>query len=214
MDVAKQEAVRFVQKRPNDAIGLVIFAQDAVSRAPLTLDKQMLTNIIEELELGVIDPNGTRLANGMITAANRLKKSKATSKVMILLTDGEPSPGDLDMNMAVQVAKKLGIKIYTVGIGSEKREMYMHPLYGMQLKPKVNAQLLKALAHNTGGQFFMAHDAQDMRRIYDTIDTLEKREHELPIFTKFHDVFVPFVFTLVGMMITEILLASTIWFGI
>lgn len=212
--VAKTEAIRFIEKRNNDAIGLVFFGKDAVSRCPLTFDKTLLKKIVDEIEIGVIDPDGTMLVIAMITAANRLKNSTAKSKVMIVLTDGEPSEGDLDPSVAIEVAKKLDIKIYTVGIGSEEEELFVHPLYGVVAKPKVNKELLTNIAKQTGGQSFMAHNAYDMRRIYDTIDTLEKMEHETPVFSKYYDVFVPFVFFVMGMIMLELFLSSFIWFAI
>lgn len=214
VDVAKQEAVRFIEKRSNDAIGLVIFGKDAVSRCPLTFDKHMLRSVVHELKIGTIDPDGTMLITAMVTAANRLKHSHAKSKVMIVLTDGEPSDGDMDPKVAVEVAKRLGIKMYTVGIGSEDDEVFMHPLFGLVAKPKVNKTLLMHIARETGGQFFMARNAQDMRRIYDTIDTLEKTEHAVPIFSKFYDIFMPFVGMLMGIMVLEVVLSTFIWFAI
>ncbi len=214
VDVAKAEAIRFVQKRDNDGIGIVIFGNDAVSRCPLTLDKNMLKKIIEELHIGVIDPDGTMLSKGMVTAINRLKHSKAQSKVLILLTDGEPSEGDMKPATAIEVAQKLGIKVYTVGIGSEKDEFFMHPFYGMVAKPKVNAALLKKIATSTGGQFFMAHNAHDMRVIYDTIDSLEKTQHEAPLFSKYYDIFIPVLLILLGLLLFELWASSFVWFGI
>ncbi len=213
-DVAKAEAIRFVQKRKNDAIGLVIFGKDAVSRCPLTFDKPMLKSVVDEMEIGTIDPDGTMLITAMIAAVNRLKHSKATSKVMIALTDGEPSEGDMDPSVAIEIAKKLGIKIYTVGIGSEEEQLLMHPLYGVISKPKVNKELLTQVAHSTGGQYFMAHNARDMRNIYDTIDALEKTEQETPVYSALYDVFIPFVFFLIGMVLLELLLSSFVWFAL
>ena len=175
IQVAKEEAVHFIQKRENDAIGLVLFGADAVSRCPLTLDKRILTQIVNELELGIIDYNRTMLSKAVITAANRLKQSKAKSKVMILLTDGAPSEGDLDPQVALEIAKKLGIKIYTVGIGGDEGGYFVHPLFGLQQSGNaLNSTLLQRMAVETGGQFFEAKNPHDMRTIYDTIDTLEK----------------------------------------
>jgi len=214
VDVAKEEAIRFIKKREYDALGLVIFGKDAVSRCPITLDRTLLKTIVDELNIGVVDPVGTMLITAMITAANRLKHSQAKSKVMIVLTDGEPSEGDMDPSLAVEVAKRLGIKIYTIGIGSEKNEMLMHPLYGLIAKPKVNKELLTDVAEKTGGHYFMAHNAGDMRHIYDTIDLLEKTEHEVPVFSKYYDMFTPFIFMTIGLVILEIVLSSFIWFAL
>ena len=213
-DVAKAEAIRFLQKRENDALGLVLFGKDAISRCPLTFDKTMLKDVVDELEIGTIDPDGTMLITAMVVAANRLKHSKAKSRVMIVLTDGEPSEGDMDSSVAIEIAKKLGIKIYTIGIGSEEEQLLMHPLYGVIAKPKVNKELLTQVAHATGGQYFMAHQARDMRRIYDTIDQLEKTKQEVPVFGTFYDVFIPFVFLLMGMILFELVLSSFVWFAL
>lgn len=213
-DVAKKEAVRFIKKRVNDALGLVIFGKDAISRSPLTMDKNILNEMVSNLQIGDIDPDGTMLATAMITGINRLKGSTAHSKIMILLTDGEPSEGDMDPQAACAIAKKLGIKIYTIGIGSEDEQMFIHPLYGMVAKPKVNAALLKKIARETGGKFFMAHNAKDMRAIYDTIDTLEKTKHEAPLYSRFYDLFAPFVCALIGLLVVEFFLSSFVWFSI
>jgi Ca-activated chloride channel family protein len=212
--VAKDEAIRFIKKRVNDAMGLVIFGKDAISRSPLTMDKHILEQMVGNLKIGDIDPDGTMLATAMVTGINRLKASKAQSKIMILLTDGEPSEGDMDPAAACAIAKKLGIKIYTIGIGSEEDQVFMHPLYGMVAKPKVNVSLLKQVARETGGRFFMAHNAKDMRTIYDTIDELEKTKHEAPLYSQFFDVYSPFVCALLGLLTLELIVSSFVWFSI
>jgi Ca-activated chloride channel family protein len=180
----------------------------------LTLDKSILKNIVYELEVGVIPPEGTVLATALITAANRLKNSKAKSKIIILLTDGEPSQGDISPDTAIDAASKLGIKVYTVGIGSDETRTMMHPFYGPIAMPGVNKDLLSRIATSTGGQFFMAQSAADMREIYDTIDALEKTETEAPVFSSFWDIFVPFVWIIFGLVMLELLLSSFVWFGL
>jgi len=212
--VAKEEAIRFIKKRDNDAIGLVLFANDAVSRCPLTLDKSILTNIVEEVDIGLLDYGGTLLARGLITAVNRLRKSKACSSIIILLTDGVPSEGDLDPHVAIEAAKQLGIKVYTIGIGSDEDKHFMHPLYGIIAYPKINKELLTTIAKQTGGRFFLASNPQDMRAIYDTIDKLEKTEQEMPLFTHYHDIFMPFLWIIFILVALEIVLSSLIWFSI
>lgn len=213
-DVAKQEALRFISKRDNDAIGLVLFGQDTISRCPITLDKHLLKQIIEELQLGVINADATMLVTGMITAANRLKHSTAKSKIMILLTDGEPSEGDMDVNVGIEIVKKLGIKVYTIGIGFEGTVTMMHPLYGPMQLPGVNSQLLTHIAQSTGGNFFMAHDRSDMRLIYDIIDTLEKVDHDVPLFSVYHDLLYYFLSIIMVIIILELLLTTFVWFSL
>ena len=213
-DVAKAEAIRFIEKRDSDALGLVLFGKDTVSRCPITFDKQMLKDVVDELKLGVIDSEGTMLITGIVTAANRLKHSQAASKVMIVLTDGEPSEGDMDPSVGIDVAKKLGIKVYTVGIGSEEEKVFMHPLYGVVAKPKVNKELLIKIASQTGGHYFLARSAADMRNIYDKIDSLEKTEHEVPLFSLYYDMLIPFVAVIMGLLFCELFLSTYIWFGL
>lgn len=213
IEVAKDEAMRFVKKRNNDAIGLVLFGNDALSRCPLTNDKAILNDIITQLDIGVIDADGTLLSRGMLTAVNRLKKSKAKSKVMILLTDGEPSEGDLDPKIPLEAAKQLGIKIYTIGIGSDEDSYFMHPFYGAVAKPKINKQLLTALADQTGGKF-LARNSQDMRDIYDTIDQLETIEYETPVFSKTYDIFTPLAYGVFALILIFLSLSTFVWYGL
>jgi Ca-activated chloride channel family protein len=133
---------------------------------------------------------------------------------MIVLTDGEPSQGDMEPNIVIETAKKLGVKIYTVGIGSDKDELMMHPLFGMVPKPKINKELLTLVATKTGGQFFQVRSTQDMRKMYDTIDTLEKQKIETSLFNNYYDIFLPFVWALFIIMLIELALAATWWFSI
>jgi Ca-activated chloride channel family protein len=212
--VAQEEALRFIKKRTNDAIGLVLFAGDALSRCPITMDKRVLQDIVTEIRIGEVDPNNTLLAVGMMTAVNRLKTSKAKSKVMILLTDGEPSEKDINIDAAIEVAKKLGIKIYVIGIGSDKDEMIVQNFFQKLIIPKLNKALLEKIAHETGGKAFMAHNADDMRAIYDTIDKLETVKHEAPIFSVYYDIYIPGVLSLIGLLCIETLLTTLVWFGL
>lgn len=211
IEVAQDEAITFVEKRVNDAVGLVIFGNDALSRCPLTHDKKVVRDIIKDLRIGIIDPDGTLLARGLLTAVNRLKKSKAKSKIIILLTDGEPSQGDIDPAIALEAAKQLGIKIYTIGIGSDEEQFLMHPLYGPIAKPKVNRQLLTAIADQTGGKFFLARNPQDMRAIYETIDQLETVEYETPVFSKQYDLSAPLCITACLVLLISVICSTFVW---
>lgn len=212
--VAKDEALRFVDKRIDDAFGLVLFGKDALSRIPLTMDKKLIHTLIDGLELGFIDPDGTVLANGIITAANRLKNSHAKSKVMIVLTDGAPSEHDTDPAIAIELAKQLGIKIYTIGIGSDEDQYIMHPFMGLIPKPKINRPLLIKIAQETGGNFFLARNSKDMRAVYDTIDQLEKTTRETSLYNNYYDIFIPGVVFIIALLLLELVLSSTIWFGL
>ena len=213
-EVAQEEAIRFSKKRTNDAMGLVIFGKDAISRCPLTLDKKIIHDMVSGLKLGDIDPDGTMLATAVVTAVNRLKHSPAKSKIMILLTDGEPSPGDMSFSAAIEIAKKFAIKVYAVGIGSDQEGVIMHPFYGMIPKPKVNSALLQQIARETGGMFFMARNERDMREVYDTIDRLEKTKHEAPLYSRYFDIVIPILLMSIGLLFLEQVLSSFVWFSL
>jgi Ca-activated chloride channel homolog len=213
IDVAKEEAIHFVERRHNDAIGLVLFARDALSRVPLTLDKQLLRSILKDIQIGDIPADGTVLATGMVAAANRLKQSKGKSKIMVVLTDGEPAGEDLDPSVAIEVAKQYGIKIYTVGIGSA-RPRVMHDFFGRQFVIQIDIKLLEHIAQQTGGKFFMVTDARDMRSMYDTIDTLETSSLEVPLFSRLYDMYVGYTLLVLFLIMLELFLSSVIWFGI
>ena len=213
-EVAKREALRFIEKREHDPIGLVIFGVDAISRCPITLDKSILRTILKELKIGFVDPRGTSLSTALLTAANRLKNSTSKNKIIIALTDGEPRGEQVPPQMAIDVAKKLGIKIYTIGIGPEQEDLaHLHPFIRQQMD-LVNTKLLKKIATETGGKFFMAKSPKDMRNIYETIDTLEKTEYETDIYSKYFDVFMPYVWIVFIVLLFGIFLSTFIWFGI
>lgn len=210
--VAKEEAIRFVEKRQNDAIGLVIFGKDALSRCPLTVDKPILKNIIHETNIGLLNAEGTVLARAIITAANRLRHSHTKSKIMIVLTDGEPTEDDVAPQVAIDIAKELGIKIYTIGIGAE---LLISDHFGHTYRMAgVNTPLLQNIARETGGQYFEAKRSDEMRKIYDTIDALEKTKIESPIFTQYHDWFMPLLWLACGLIVIEIIASSLVWFSI
>lgn len=213
IDIAKEEAIRFVEKRENDAIGLVLFANDALSRVPLTMDKQLLKEVIGDLKLGFINANGTLLFTGMLTAANRLKYSKAKSKIMILLTDGEPTDGDMSPQVVLDVVRALGIKVYTIGIGSDETRYIQHPL-GLLPVPGVNKDLLISIAKNTGGQFFLAKNQSDMRAIYDTINSLETSEQEIQSFGRWYDLAFFAIWAILIILFLELFVATFVWFSI
>jgi len=213
IDVAKQEALNFIKKRDNDQIGVILFGADAVSRCPLTLDKKVLHAMIDEIELGIINHQGTVLSMAIAQGVNRLKNAKAKSKIMIVLTDGEPTPGDLEPKIALELAQQYGIKLYTVGIGSEQGGYITDPMFGPRRIPqRLNKQLLMAFAEQTGGQFFMAHHPEDMKAIYNTIDSLEKTEYETTLFSNYFDIYMPFLWIIVLLISLEIILASVVWF--
>lgn len=215
-EVAKSEALRFVDKRENDAIGLIIFGRYAIARCPLTNDKRVLKSIIENLEIGMPSydmAHGTMLAQSIVTSARRLQQSKAKSKVIVLLTDGTPTPGDLPIQDAIDIAKKMQIKIYTIGIGGDQGGYIQDPVFGIQaVGAPLNKQLLKDIAAQTGGKFFEAKKPKDLKTIYDKIDQLEKVSYETEVFNKYYDYFLPILWCAIILILFELFMATFFWF--
>lgn len=211
--IAKEEAINFIKKRDNDPIGLVLFGNQAISRCPVTLDKNVLEDIIKNYELNEVDGTGTVLSQGLITALNRLRKSEAKSKIIIMLTDGMPSENDLPPEYAISLATKYGVKIYTIGIGSAQGGFVRHPHTGqiVQVGTGLNQKLLDVIAKETGGKAFLATNQKDLQTIYNTIDALEKKEYETDVFKKYYDIFMPYLWILFAVMMTEFLLTTVVW---
>lgn len=217
IEVAKQEAIRFIEKRLDDPIGLVIFAKDALTRCPLTLDKIILKELVGSLELGLIDDSQTSLGTGLATAVSRLRTSKAKSRIIVLLTDGMPSPGErIDASVATSLAQQAGIKVYTIGIGNEKGCYINHPLVGVRqiAEQALNVELLQKIASTTGGKFFRANKPSDMRTIYDTIDKLEKTEYETNVFHNYYEAFLAYIWWIMLLLVIELLLRFFVFRGV
>jgi Ca-activated chloride channel family protein len=215
--VAKDEAIRFIEKRIDDPIGLVLFGKEAVSRCPLTLDKTMLKDIVGGVEINeIIDGTETWLGTGLATAINRLRSSKAKSKVVILLTDGEPTGTEkIDPNLAMTLAQQFGVKVYTVGIGNPNGAYIQDPLYGIQqVRMNLNTSLLQDIAQKTGGKFFRASNPTDMRQIYDTINSLEKTEYESTFYHRYYEAFLAFIWIVLLLIGLELVLRLFWWRGI
>lgn len=212
-EVAKQEAIKFIEKRKNDSIGLVIFGKHAVTRAPLTLDKNMLKSILEDLKIGFIDGEGTAISTSLLASANRLKNSDAVSKIIIFLTDGQPTVRDIDPHEAIKILQKLGIKVYTIGIGGKGGGYFNHPFLGtVSAQNTLNTELLKKIAYETGGEFFLAENPKDMEDVYNYIDKLEKTKHETKIYYNYFDWFMPFIGLALLFLLIELLLSTWMWF--
>lgn len=217
IDIAKREAIRFIHKRENDPMGIVIFGADAVSRCPLTLDKTILAGTTREIKLGVISENGTSLGTGIATAISKLQKSKAKSKIIILLTDGRPTPETekITIDQALELAKQFNIKIYAIGIGN-KRGGYVQSAFGFieQIPDAIDEKLLQHIANKTGGRFFRASKPQEMKQIYDTIDALEKTEYQTNLFSRYYEAFATFIWGILLLLFIELICSLFIWRGV
>ena len=168
---AQNTASRFIAKRPTDRMGLVAFAKEAMLHAPLTLDHEALQEYISTLYLGIIDANNTAIGDALGVAANHLKNSKAKSKIIILLTDGDSNAGAIDPSMAAKAAAAYGIRVYTIGTASAPGE---NP-YSSQ-EDEINEGLMLEIAQETGGKFYRAKNETELEQIYNTINQLEKTE--------------------------------------
>ena len=216
IEAAKHEALAFITKRTNDPIGIVLFAAHALSKLPLTLDKQLLATTIRELNLGDIDPDGTLLFTGIATAINRLRHSTARSKIIVVLTDGVPSENDpIDAEMVMQLAREFGIKIYTLGVGRAE-EAYRYDQFGrvVAAPSSIDVALLKKLAEQTGGCFYRAHTPAELKKAYAAIDALERTEINTTLFQQYQEAFGLFVFFALIALMGELVLRLFVWKGL
>jgi Ca-activated chloride channel family protein len=217
LGVAKEVAQDFVRDREYDRVGLVVFARNSFTQAPLTLDYNVLDRLIDQVELapqlGLED--GTAIGIAMANAVNRLKASDAESKVIILLTDGLNNAGQIDPSTAADLAAALDIRVYTVGVGSEgpvpfPAQGFFGPTYEYVEIP-LDEATLQEVAEKTDGQYFRATDAETLRRIYDHISDLEKTEVEMTRYTRYRELGGVFFIPALGLILLDILLANTLF---
>ena len=209
LEAAKQVASDFVIARPNDQIGLVVFAGESFTQCPLTTDHAVLINLFKSVEYGMIE-DGTAIGLGLANAVNRMKDSETKSKVVILLTDGSNNRGDIDPQTAAQIAKTFGIRVYTVGVGSygQTRVPVKTPM-GMQyvtMDSEFDEGTLRGIAEVTGGQYFRATDNTSLKRIYEQIDQLEKTKLRVREYSKHTENFAPFLYAALICLLLEIIL--------
>ena len=213
LEAAKVVATKFILERPQDRIGLVVFAGESFTQCPLTTDQAVLVNLLREVQSGMIE-DGTAIGLGLANAVNRLKDSPAKSKVVILLTDGVNNRGSIAPVTAAELAKTYGIRVYTIGVGTYGEAPYpVQTPFGIQLQNvpvEIDEAVLKQIASVTGGQYFRATDNDKLQQIYNEIDQLEKSKVEVKHFSKREEQY--FWFGLVGMLllVTEALLRYTL----
>ena len=192
--VAKDVAINFVNQRANDNLGLVVFAGESLSLMPLTYDRASLINVLQNIELGDLN-DGTAIGDGIASAINRLVSGKAKSKSIILLTDGTNNAGEVPPMTAAQIAQQKGIKIYTIGVGTNGVIHITDP-YGFSttsLETKIDETSLRRIADLTGGKFFRAKDEKMLQKVFEEIDSLEKSQLDVERFTRVDEAYMPWV---------------------
>ncbi|MBT3299238.1 MAG: VWA domain-containing protein [Candidatus Marinimicrobia bacterium] len=192
LEVAKQTATEFISGRKGDRIGLLVFAGQTFIQCPLTVDMSVLKGLLQEVQVATRDYDGTAIGMAIANATNRLRHSEAKSKVMILLSDGSNNAGELDPITASDLASEFGIKIYTIGIGTDKATTRI-PGRGL-IRNEIDEKTLRQIASKTNGKYFRAKYANALREIYQEIDQLERSEIEVKTFTRHEDLYAWFLF--------------------
>ena len=215
LEEAKNCSAEFVEGRPEDRMGLVVFASETFTQVPLTTDHGMLLNMMKGLKCGMLE-DGTAIGDGLATAVSLLKDSEAISKVVILLTDGDNNAGSIDPITAAEMAKLFGIRVYTIGVGTRGTAPYpvQTPFGGIQYQQipvTINEPLLQQIAAETGGKYFRATSNEKLEQIYDEIDLMERSKIEINEFVRVHEEFLPFVLLSLGLLLLDFLLRHTIF---
>ncbi len=215
LEAAKVVAANFIKGRRNDRIGMVVFAGQAFTQCPLTLDYGILLKFLEDIHIGMIE-DGTAIGMGLGTCVNRLRDSKAKSKVVILLTDGQNNRGELDPITAARLAKAFNIRVYTIGAGTRGEAMYPvdDPIFGrryVRMPVNIDDDLLRRIADITKGRYFRATDRTSLEKIYAEISELEKTKIEVKQYTRYRELFGRYVGMALILLAIEILLANTVF---
>jgi Ca-activated chloride channel family protein len=213
--VAKQVAQVFVAQRPHDRLGLVIFAGTAVTQCPLTLNHSVLTDLLQRVDFGLVE-DGTAIGQGLATALNRLRQSRAKSRVVILLTDGDNNRGAIDPLTAAELARSLGVRVYTIGVGTSGIAPFPvdDPVFGRryEMRPvRIDEATLREIANRTGGRYFRAKDSQALAAIYRQIDRMEKSDLTSAAYSEWKDRGPELAFAAVGLLAVGFALSLTLW---
>ena len=219
LEALKNVAADFIKGRPNDRIGLVEYAGESYTKTPITSDKSIVLQSLKGIKYNTIITGGTAIGMGLATAVNRIKDSRAKSKIIILLTDGVNNAGFIDPQTASELALEYGIKTYTIGLGTNG--MALSPValnngvfqYG-RVQVEIDEELLKEIAEVTGGKYFRATDNRKLKAIYKEIDALEKTEVEEFKFYNYEEKFRPLVLLALGLLLFEFLLRFTLFLSL
>lgn len=211
---AKEVAGRFIADRYGDRLGLVVFAGEAFTQSPLTTDQSTLQTMLSRIRSGIIE-DGTAIGNGLATVINRLRESDAKSKVIILLTDGVNNRGEIAPLMAADIAADMGIKVYTIGVGTRGKAPYpVVDMFGnMSFQPmdvEIDEKTLEGIAERTGGRYFRATDNDKLQSIYDEINQLEKSKVEVTDYTVYHERFLALLLAALGVLLLEFVFSNII----
>lgn len=213
LEASKAVAIDFIDERPNDRIGLVIFSGESFTQCPLTTDHDVLKNLFKDLECGMLS-DGTAVGLGLATSINRLKNSTAKSKVIILLTDGANNAGEIDPISAAEIAKTFGIRVYTIGVGTlgmapyPFKDMFGRTVY-QNVEVKIDEKTMRQISEMSGGKYFRASSNQKLQKIYQEIDQMEKTLFEVSEFKNKKEVFFPFALAALALLTIEALLSLT-----
>jgi Ca-activated chloride channel family protein len=213
--VAKDVLRQFIERRVNDRIGIVAFAGQAYLAAPLTLDHGFLLQRLEQLRLGLIQ-DGTAIGSGLSAALNRLRDLPSKSRIVILMTDGQNNAGKVPPMTAAEAAQALGVKVYTIGVGTRGEAPYPQTdVFGqtryVRMEVNIDEELLGKIADGTGGKYYRATDTRTFREIYDEIDRLEKTEAKVHKYQRYQEVFGWVAVPALILLLLELALAHTVW---
>ncbi|WP_228098961.1 VWA domain-containing protein [Pedobacter sp. MC2016-24] len=216
LEAGKNIAIDFIKDRPDDRIGLVVFSGESFTQCPLTIDHDVLINLFKGISNGMIE-DGTAIGMGLATAVNRLKDSEAKSKVVILLTDGSNTTGSIPPATAAEIAKKMNVRVYTVGIGTKGFAPYpVKTPFGIQYQQvpvTIDESTLSNIATITGGKYFRATNNEKLKQIYQQIDKMEKAKIAVTQYHKKTEAFLPFALVALLLLLIQFLLKNTLFKG-
>ena len=213
LEASKDVAASFINGRPNDNIGLVVFAAESFTQCPLTTDHTVLLNLFKDIQPGIIQ-DGTAIGLGLANAVSRIKDSQARSKVIILLTDGVNNAGEIAPVTAAEIAKTFGIRVYAIGVGTRGKAPFpFQTAFGIQYQDvdvDIDEPTLKQIAATTGGQYFRATDNASLKEIYSEIDKMEKTKISVQQYSKKQEEYKNWALLLFALLLVEILLRNTL----
>ena len=213
LEAAKEVATKFILERPQDRIGLVVFSGESFTQSPLTTDQAVLVNLLRDIKSGMIE-DGTAIGMGLANAVTRLKDSKAKSKVVILLTDGVNNRGELSPLTAAEIAKQFGIRVYTIGVGTNGTAPYPMQTYAgvqyIQTPVEIDEQTLTQIAAETNGNYFRATSNSKLKEVYQEIDKLEKTKLNVKEFSKREEEYEVFALVAFICILLELILRNTV----